>query len=139
MKLSEHFTLEELISSDTAKAKGIDNTPTVEAAANLAILANKVLEPARVAFCRPIIISSGYRCEELNAAVKGAKNSQHKYGLAADLQVSPISGLRTLFDILKGMDVDQLLYEHNSQGKKWIHVSYTVDANRHYVNDNYNG
>lgn len=36
---------------------------------------------------RPIIITSGYRCEAHNRAVGGAANSQHLLGKAADIQV----------------------------------------------------
>lgn len=137
MKLTEHFTLEELIYSKTAEEAGIDNTPDFESAARLAVLACNVLEPARIAYGGPIIIGSGYRCPALNAhpMIRGTKNSQHLFGEAADLQCAD---LPLLFATLKGMDVDQLLYEHNSKGAQWIHVSYKANGqNRHQVIDNY--
>lgn len=137
MKLSDHFTLEEFTRSDTATEKRIANTITAEAAANIALLVSHVLEPARREFGKPIIISSGYRSSRLNKAVGGVTNSQHLTGQAADLQVSPISGLRTLFTILAGMDIDQLLFERNSKGVVWIHVSYNAAGNRGHINDNY--
>ena len=137
MKLSEHFSLEELISSDTAKAKKIDNTPDYESAARLAVLANKVLEPARMELGSPITISSGYRCAKLNKAVGGVSNSQHLFGEAADLRCKDIPTMRKLFAILTKMDCDQILYEKNSAGAVWIHVSYRAEGNRHDYRDNY--
>jgi len=134
MRLTEHFTLEEL----TATTYAIKNKPSADEAASLAILAVKVLEPARQQFGRPMIISSGYRCPSLNKKVGGVANSQHMLGQAADIQVSPISGLQDLFNILATMEHDQLLFETNSQGKRWIHISYRPDGNnRNYTNANY--
>ena len=138
MKLTEHFTFEELIASDTATAKKIDNTPDAESAARLAILATNVLEPARLALGAPITISSGYRCPQLNKAVGGVANSQHLFGEAADLRCKDIPTLRKLFGILTKMDCDQILYEKNSKGAVWIHVSYKASGNRHDYRDNYN-
>lgn len=136
MKLTEHFTLEELVHSDIANQEGIDNSPTKEVAARLAVLACKVLEPARQAYGAPITVSSGYRCPALNShpRIKGEKTSQHLKGEAADIQCKD---LRRLFDILKTLDVDQLLFERNSKGTRWIHVSYRATGNRHQVIDNY--
>lgn len=134
MKLSDHFTLEELIYSDTARQNRIDNTPTPEAAANLALLAIHVLEPARKDFGKPITISSGYRCPKLNRAVGGVATSQHTKGQAADLVCSD---LRTLYAIIKRQDnFDQVLFESNGKSQ-WIHVSYNPDGCRHTFNDNY--
>lgn len=138
MNLSEHFTLSEFVCSETADRKHIDNTPTVEVVANLRALCRNVLEPARVSFGAPIYVTSGYRCPALNAAVGGKITSQHLRGEAADLQVQGVKNLRKLYNIIKSHGVfDQLLYETNKSGAKWIHVSYTSYANRHQAIDNY--
>ena len=84
MNLTPHFTLEELIHSDTAKAKGIDNKPTRTEIANLMRLAQTLEEVRNVLGGKTIIISSGYRGEELNKAVGGVNDSAHRHGLAAD-------------------------------------------------------
>lgn len=137
MKLSEHFTLEEMTKSATAQAMGIDNKPNAAQVESLRTLCCNVLEPARVKLGKPIRISSGFRCEALNKAVKGAKYSQHKTGEAADLQVSPVSELRRLFDILRTLPIDQLLFEYSGQ-TRWIHVSHKKGRKqRGYINDNY--
>jgi hypothetical protein len=135
MKLTEHFTLAEFVNSDTAKRKHIDNTPSPNAIANIKALCEEVLEPAREEYGRAMIISSGYRSEQLNKAVGGAKTSQHMTGCAADIVCSEP---RRLFDIIKANGkFDQLLWEHAGK-TQWIHVSYKPNGkNRQQANDNY--
>jgi hypothetical protein len=135
MKLTQHFTLEEFTYSETAKRKNIDNTPSPNAIANIKALCEEVLEPAREEYGKAMIISSGYRCEELNKAVGGAKTSQHMTGCAADIVCSEP---RRLFDIIKANGkFDQLLWEHAGK-TQWIHVSYKPNGkNRQQANDNY--
>ena len=139
MKLTEHFTLYELVRSETADRNHIDNTPSQEVIENLRALCRNVLEPARVAFGSPIYITSGYRCPELNKAVGGKPASQHLRGEAADLQVRGVENLRKLYRTIKDNSVfDQLLFESNKAGAKWIHVSYKATGNRRQAIDNYN-
>lgn len=139
MKLTEHFTLAEFVRSETATNRHIDNTPTPEVIENLRALCRNVLEPARVAFGSPIYITSGYRCQALNKAVGGKPTSQHLRGEAADLQVNGIDNLRRLYNVIKSRGVfDQLLYETNRSGVRWIHVSYKASGNRQQAVDNYN-
>lgn len=134
----DHFTLAELVKSDTAKARGIDNTPPADVEENLKRLMTCVLEPARIALGAPIIITSGYRCPKLNKVVGGVSNSQHVTGQAADLVCKKYEDKRRLFSILAQMDIDQLLYERNSAGVQWVHVSFVEHGkNRHMVRDNY--
>lgn len=137
--LTEHFTLSEFVRSDTAANKHIDNTPTPEVVDNLRALCRNVLEPARVAFGSPIYITSGYRCQALNKAVGGKPTSQHLRGEAADLQVRGVENLSKLYNAIKDHGVfDQLLYESNKAGARWIHVSYKASGNRRQAIDNYN-
>ena len=134
----KYFTIGELLYSDTALEKKINNlktTPEIED--NLRALIENVLEPARVRLGVPIIVRSGYRCAELNKAVGGVANSQHTKGQAADLVCTKLADKRRLFEILRTMDVDQLLYERDSKGTTWIHVSYAGTKNRHDIRDNY--
>ena len=135
---SPHFSIAELCASDTAKVKRIDNTPSEEVVSNLMALIWNVLEPARVQLGCPIIVTSGYRSPELNKEIGGVSNSQHQYGQAADLVCTNREDKLRLFDILKRMDIDQLLFEKNSKGTQWIHVSFKTDGtNRNYVCSNY--
>lgn len=135
-----HFTIEELYASATAKAKGIDNKPSTQQMINLVYLAAYVLEPLRVAMKEPIKIGSGFRCEKLNKAVGGVYNSQHLKGQAADLCIDgDIQKGRKWFNYIKNhLPFDQLIWEHNSKGTYWVHVSFVYPdfgKNRHKVID----
>ena len=121
-----HFTIEELYDSATAKRLGINNKPTIQKMINLVYLAAFVLEPLRVAMGRPINISSGFRCEQLNKAVGGVYNSQHLKGQAADINIEGDMAFgRKVFDYIKNhLTFDQLIWEHDKKGTYWVHVSY---------------
>jgi len=84
MKLSEHFSLEELTVSETAARKGLDNTPDNDALFDLKRLAS-FLEDVRAAVGKPLRINSAYRAPEVNSSVGGSKTSQHCKGQAADI------------------------------------------------------
>jgi hypothetical protein len=120
MKLSEHFELSEFVRSDYAIRHGIDNTPNIEVVSNLTMLCVNVLEPLRYLLNRPIIITSGYRCEELNSAIGGAKNSQHVKGEASDIIVMNMSVDDVFNAICDSVKFDQVIHEFSS----WVHVSY---------------
>lgn len=136
--LTANFTLEELCASDTAKARGIDNTPTKQAVVNLTHLAIKVLQPLRVGLKEPISISSGYRSPALNRAVGGVSNSQHLTGEAADINIGgDIAKGKRIFNYIRyNLPFDQLIWERNKQGVYWVHVSYCKDGNRGQVIEN---
>lgn len=121
-RLTEHFTLDELTWSDTGQRLGINNEPSEIILGNLRLLA-QALEDVRKLFAAPIHINSGYRCDRLNTAIGGSRNSRHMLGLAADFIVpgfgSPIEVART---ILKSRVVfDQLIYEHT-----WVHLGLAI-------------
>lgn len=124
------FSIEELTKSATAKRLGIDNTPPDNIKKNLTLFINTVLDPIREDWGGPIIVSSGYRCPELNAKVGGAKTSGHQYGYCADLQVKGgMKKIRELanfiFEWMKDhqMKFDELLFEH-SGGVTWLHFCW---------------
>ena len=132
-KMATYFTLAELLKSDTAKQKGIDNTPSWEVVDHLRELTEKILDPLRAAWGKPIKVSSGYRCPRLNAAVKGASTSVHMIGYAADLQTSGSFNKFRDFVVAwfrdTGTKFDQLLLESNKKtGAKWIHVGLRNNA-----------
>ena len=136
-----HFTIEELYASATAKAKGINNKPNVQQMINLVYLCAYVLEPLRVAMGEPIKIGSGFRCQALNKAVGGVYNSQHLKGQAVDLCIDgDLKKGKKWFDyIRKNLPFDQLIWEHNSKGSYWVHVSYVYPdfgKNRRQVIEN---
>lgn len=138
-RISKNFTLDEMLASATAKAKGIINAPGVDEVCNMCALVHHVLQPLRDAMGEPIKIGSGYRCTRLNQAVGGVANSQHIKGQAADLCIDGDmkKGRRWFNWILDNCDFDQLIWEHNAKGTYWVHVSFRADGNnRHNVINN---
>ena len=86
----KHFTVSEMLKSDTAIKQRLWNGAPKEAEENLRALVDEVLDPLREAYGRPIRVNSGYRCPKLNTLVGGTPNSQHMRGEAADIQ--PVVG-----------------------------------------------
>ena len=130
MNLTDHFTLEEMVFSQTALRKGIPNHPDVQHVSNLKALCERVLEPIRTLIGKPIFVTSGYRSEALNAAVGGSKSSQHMEGLAADIICPSFGSARNLAEIIavsSNIEFDQLIYEGD-----WVHIS-TADQPRNHV------
>ena len=132
--LSPHFTVGEFFRSGTAIRLGIDNNPdahpgegisTAEVMENLRALCTEVLEPLRRRVGR-VIVTSGYRCQELNKAVGGVWNSQHLKGEAADIFVPDTATTMRYGHILERHSaVQQLLLEPMGiQQKRWIHVGF---------------
>ncbi len=119
----EFFSIAELTRSDTAARRGIDNTPPAEVVAAMTALVDKVLDPLRRAWGRPITVNSGYRCPALNRAVGGSKTSHHMRGMAADITVGNNVDNRRLFQMILDLKLPftQLIDEC---GFAWVHVSY---------------
>lgn len=129
MKLSEHFSLEEMVFSSTANTEGIVNMPGPEERLALANLCQRILEPVRMRFGHPITVTSGYRCERLNRLVGGSRTSQHMTGDAADIVCKSVPNV-ALFRLMEEMvragniEVGQMIWEGGTAGNPaWIHVS----------------
>ena len=123
----KYFSVEELTISATAQREGIENTPTESAYHLLYVLVDQLLDPIREAWGEPIVVSSGYRCKELNTLIGGVKNSHHLLGCAADLIAGNKADHRRLFNLIQQMQQQgkirftQLIWEG---GGRWIHISY---------------
>lgn len=119
----KYFTIKELCKSSTADQYKINNQPDETIVNNLSTLVNTILDPLREAYGKPIIVTSGYRCPELNIKVGGSKTSQHVQGLAADISGGSKAENRKLFQLAQSLDLpfDQLIDEYNFS---WIHISY---------------
>ena len=123
----KYFSLAEMTRSDTARRLGIDNTPSDDIKKNLTLFINTVLDPIREDWGSPIIVSSGYRCPELNKAVGGVKTSGHLYGFCADLQVK--GDLRKFSNFViewmkeHQMKWDQIIWE-KSGNVTWLHLCW---------------
>jgi len=133
MKLSGHFSLAELTKSQTATRKGIDNQPTLDHIENLTELCTQVLEPTRRNFGKPMVISSGYRSEELCEAIGSSKNSQHAKGEAADFEMFGVDNKELAKYIKNNLVFDQLIlefYNPDDPSSGWVHCSYSKEENR---------
>jgi zinc D-Ala-D-Ala carboxypeptidase len=121
-KLSEHFTLIEMIRSEYAARMGITNNPSASEIEQLRLLCVEVLEPVRSKVGSPVIITSGFRCPEVNKGIGGSPTSQHVKGQAADGHIPHLGIKETVIKIIKARILfDQLIYEFGETG--WFHIS----------------
>lgn len=135
MQLTEHFTLEEFETSRLAKRLNIKNrVPDFTTAHNLYSLCF-LLEKIRKYIGKPIVITSGYRCPELNKAVGGVSNSQHMLGEACDFIICyPYSSKDVYSDIFTYLledstFIDQCILYEKKDGGNFIHLS-SVEKSR---------
>lgn len=124
----KYFTIEELIHSDTAKARGISNVPCEEDINHLTMLAERLLDPLREAWGKPIKVTSGYRGFRLNKAVGGSGTSAHCCGYAAD--IVPVDESMAEFKAfvrewlrISRVHYDQYIDERNAKGSEWVHLA----------------
>ena len=126
MKLSENFSLAELVKSQTATRKGINNEPGTAEIENLIHLAKNILQPVREHFGKPVIISSGYRSPALCEAIGSSAKSQHAQGEAADFEIRGVDNKELAAWITKNCDFDQLIlefYDGVDPNSGWVHCS----------------
>ena len=131
-KIIKDFKLLDFIYSDTAKAKGINNIPDKQSLRNIFDIA-KVVQKIQDELGMKIHVNSCYRCPKLNAAIGGAKKSDHVFGAAVDIKVIPFSlenNMKLWNCVNKLADEGkikfrQLIFEYGdrSKGPKWVHVS----------------
>ena len=131
-RLGSHFWLSEFLRSDLAVRHNIDNTPNATAYANLQAVLGPGMERVRNCLGQAVLITSGYRCPALNAAVGSANTSQHLQGLAADF-VCPAFGpprqiVKYLMERSGEVRFDQLIFEG-----QWAHISFVPGAPRSEV------
>jgi len=124
MNISEHFTLKELTRSST----GLPNNPGPAEIAAMTLLCEKVLEPLRAHYNKPVRVTSCFRSEAVNTAVGGAKSSQHRKGEAADFTVEGESNFAVAQWLKDNLNYDQLIYEFGEGG--WLHCSYSANRMR---------
>lgn len=140
----KYFSMNELTASVTAAKLGINNIPDHNSSLRLKDLVESVLDPVREAFGAPLFVNSGFRCAALNKAVKGASNSQHLYGEAADIRAARLPGEsqkqanRRLFNLIHSLvklgkiTVGQLIDEYDFS---WVHVSIPRLGENPKIND----
>ena len=126
MKLTENFSLAEMIVSPTAKKLGLSNTPTPEHIENMRYCCEKILEPVRAHFGKSVQINSSYRSPLVNEAVGGSKTSQHVNGQAIDFEIPGIDNKVVADWIGDNLEFDQVILEFYTKGDKnsgWVHAS----------------
>jgi zinc D-Ala-D-Ala carboxypeptidase len=127
MRLSQNFTLKELIKSDTAVRKGINNNPNEDNIENLQRLCTNILQPVRDHFGKVVSVSSGFRSPELCVAIGSSVNSQHASGQAADFEIFGVSNKELADWIVENLDFDQCILEYwnpEEINSGWVHCSY---------------
>jgi zinc D-Ala-D-Ala carboxypeptidase len=119
MKLTDHFSLEEMVASDIAVRHSIDNNPSGDIVVNLRRLA-EFLEKLRLLLNKPIHINSAYRSPEVNNLLGSKPTSQHCVGCAADIRVGGLTPDQVVKAIVKSdLKYDQVIREFDS----WVHIS----------------
>ena len=120
--MGKYFTMGEMVRSQVADARAIDNRLPKKLVGNVQGLIDRVLDPLREWYGRPVYVNSGYRCPELNAAVGGVPNSFHLDGCAADIDTR--QGRKEnekLFEFIRAnLPFTELGWEG---GGRWIHVA----------------
>lgn len=132
----KYFTIAELCASNTADSRNVDNAPTTKALENLTTLVDKILDPVRERWGKPLAVNSGYRCLRLNDAVGGAATSQHMLGEAADITAGGWAENSQLFALVREMaearliSFDQLIIYGEG---RFLHISYRDGRNRRQI------
>ena len=126
------FDFDEFERSETAAKRGIVNRMGEKERANVKRLVDDVLDPLREAWGRPLRVTSGYRCAELNRAVGGAAGSHHLRGMSADVTTGNVVDNRRLFQLVldMGLPFTQLIDE---KGFSWVHIGYDPQDVRRQV------
>ena len=136
MKLTANFSLDELIKSQVAERKGINNNPSPMQIENLKALAVNILQPIRSQFDRPLIISSGFRCAQLCIEIGSSINSEHcadNKSAAADFEIPGVDNKELAEWIKSNLEYNQLILEFYRDGEPssgWVHCSYSTDLNK---------
>lgn len=122
MNLSANFLLSEFTASSTAARRGINNE-LPRALIDQARATCAMLERIRERLGVPIIITSGYRCLELNKAIGSSATSDHILARAVDFKApafgEPFKVAKVLAEDFDRLGLGQLIHEYG----QWIHAS----------------
>ena len=132
MQLTRNFSLSELIKSDTAIRKGIDNNPNADQIEKLKLLCENILQPVRDHFGR-VKCTSGFRSVELCLAINSSAESQHAKAEACDFECIGVDNVEVADWIKSNLSTDQLILEYYKIGEPnsgWIHASWIPENRR---------
>jgi hypothetical protein len=117
VKLTEHFSLEELTHTDHRE---YDNTPNDAELENLKRLAEFLEEVKAALGGRPIMVNSAFRSKQVNDAVGSKDSSQHRIGCAVDIRVPELTPDQVVRAIIaSSLAYDQVIREFD----RWTHLS----------------
>ena len=136
MKLTDNFSLAEMIKSDTALRLDMDNIPGPEEIENMTRLCECVLQPVRNHFSKGVKVNSGFRHPNVNAKVGGSKTSDHCKGMAADIEIPGVANADLAKWIVDNLEFRQVILEFYTPGvpdSGWVHVSYNPSDNKKQV------
>lgn len=128
MKISKYFYDWEVVTSSKGDELGIKNIPN-EIEKQQAVYTASRMDEFREYLGVPLNVLSWFRCEELNNAVKGAKNSAHRQALAVDVFSSKMEA-KEIYEKLKEamkkgiLSFDQLIYYPESN---FVHCGFQVN------------
>ena len=141
-KISEHFSLEELTYSATAKAKGLQNEPNAVQTVHLCRMIYEVIEPFRQRWGGPIRVTSCFRgFEKIAKLANSSSTSVHPEGLAIDMQpedMSRITEFKQAFrDYLHETQTpyDQYIDETRGDGAQWVHFGHFSPSGKQRLQD----
>lgn len=123
MNLTPHFTIEELAGTSVEKYKKLNLLKAQEQMGKMYMLAG-FAERVREIIGKPVIITSGFRCKELNKAIGGAITSQHVFAEAIDIVVKGMT-VQDVFNRIVTSDLkyNQIIIDRNKSGSQWVHLS----------------
>ncbi len=123
----KYFSFQEFERSNTATRYAIDNTMPEAARRNVAALVDNVLDPLREAWGKPITVTSGYRCQQLNKLVGGVATSMHLIGHAADITTGNAVDNRKLYQLAQDLNLPYFELIGKKYGFKWLHISWNPE------------
>ena len=134
--ISKHITIEEATFSQKAIDNKISNVPNEAQLQAMQNVAEKLFEPVRNWYAKPIRINSFFRCSEVNKLVGGSGTSQHCKGEAIDISTGSKVENKKIFEYIKSsnLEFDQLIYEYgDTTGPQWVHISLKKTGNRKQI------
>lgn len=132
MKLTEHFTLEEMTRSFEGARKGINNELPSNMMGNI-VLSAELMEEVRAILGKPVQIHSCYRSPAVNKLVGGKPSSMHLQALAVDF-VCPEFGTPAQVAeaiLARGISFGKMIYEFDS----WIHIQPGTERKVFTINE----
>lgn len=127
LMLSPHFSFHDLTVTRNAALQGFNRTCALAYVPSLRELCGRLLDPIHNKF-PDIVVTSGFRCPELNGTTAGAAiKSQHMKGEAADIWLPPPILDDAFYWTWKDSSLawGQLILEQTGPNR-WIHISLGV-------------